>query len=84
MNKLKVMPKASKNIKRIGRSDVNGWGDALQVNVRDTKCCYLAASGMEGHEGTSILDVEDPINPKVVNQIEAPTGTHSAQGFIPG
>ena len=66
MSDMKVMPEESRNVKRIGHSDVNGWGDAFQVIVRDEKWCYLSASGMEGHEGTSILDVEDPANPKVV------------------
>ena len=39
MSDLKVMPEESRNVKRIGHSDVNGWGDAFQVIVRDEKWC---------------------------------------------
>ncbi|MFQ5895289.1 MAG: LVIVD repeat-containing protein [Nitrospinota bacterium] len=63
-------------MKLIGHSDVNGWGDAFQIQVRG-RWCFLGASGMNGHEGTSILNVEDPSKPKVVAQLPAPTGTHS-------
>ena len=77
MSVQKVKPSESRNVRRIGHSEIDGWGDAFQVIVRENKWCYVAASGMEGHEGTSVLNVEDPANPIVVNQIQAPEGTHS-------
>ena len=77
MSDLKARPEEARNVKRAGHSDINGWGDAFQVIVREDKWCYVAASGMNGHEGTSVLNVEDPRNPKVVAQLPAPTGTHS-------
>ena len=43
------------------------WGCITSVQVRG-KWCYIGASGLgtNGHEGTTIVDVEDPSNPKVV------------------
>lgn len=77
MSDVKARPEEARNVKRVGHSDINGWGDAFQVIVRDNRWCYVAASGMNGHEGTSVLDAADPKNPKVLTQIPAPTGTHS-------
>lgn len=58
----------AKNVRPVGHSDLNGWGDAFQIRV--TKgICYVAASGVNGNDGITILDVKDPKNPKVVNQI---------------
>jgi hypothetical protein len=64
------------NVRLIGHSDLNGWGDAFQVTVRDG-VAYVAASGDSGHEGTSILDVSDPARPRVIAQLPASEGTHS-------
>src|SRR3990172_3848828 len=77
MSEAKARPAEARNVKRVGHSDINGWGDAFQVIVRENKWCYVAASGMNGHEGPSILDVEAPTTPKVRTQIPAPAGTHS-------
>jgi hypothetical protein len=78
MNQVKGRPEEANNVKLIGRSDLNGWGDIMQVEVRG-KWCFIGHSGlgMNGHEGTSILDVEDPANPQVVAQFSAPPGTRS-------
>ena len=58
----------AKNVRLVGHSDLNGWGDAFQVRV-SKGICYVAASGINGHDGITILDVKDPRNPKVLNQI---------------
>lgn len=58
----------SKNLRLVGHSDLNGWGDAFQVRVVNG-ICYVAASGVNGHDGITILDVKDPKNPKVLNQL---------------
>lgn len=63
-------------VRLVGHSDLNGWGDAFQVTVRDG-IAYVAASGDSGHEGTTILDVRDPSQPRVIAQMPAPEGTHS-------
>ena len=78
MNQVKGRPEEANNVKLIGHSDLNGWGDTMQIEVRG-KWCYIGASGLgpNGHEGTTIVDVEDPANPKVVAQLPAPSATRS-------
>jgi hypothetical protein len=61
-------PEQSHNVRLVGHSDLNGWGDAFQIQVRNG-LCYVAGSGEAGHDGLTILDVQDPANPQVVNQI---------------
>jgi hypothetical protein len=58
----------AKNVRLIGHSDLAGWGDAFQIRVTNG-ICYVAASGINGHNGITILDVRDPRKPKVVNQL---------------
>ncbi len=62
-------PEMKKNVRLVGHSDLNGWGDTFQIQVRDG-LCYVAASGACGHNGMTVLDVSDPSKPKVVHQIE--------------
>ncbi len=78
MSQVKGRPEEANNVKLIGHSDLNGWGDTMQIEVRG-KWCFVAASGLgtNGHEGTTVVDVEDPSNPKVVAQLPAPPGTRS-------
>ena len=59
----------------IGQSDLNGHGDGMHVNVKDG-LAYVAHMG-ESRVGTSIVDVSNPSNPRVVRQLETPVGTHS-------
>jgi hypothetical protein len=63
-------------IELVGHSDLDGWGDAFQIAVRDG-IAYVAASGDSGHEGTTVLDVRDPERPRVIARMPAPEGTHS-------
>ncbi len=57
-----------KDVSLVGHSDLNGWGDAFQIQV-NRGICYVAASGANGHNGMTILDVSDPTKPRVLNQI---------------
>lgn len=65
----KPWPEQARNVRLVGHSDLNGWGDAFQIQVANG-ICYVAASGVNGHNGMTILDVSDPSKPKVINQIE--------------
>ncbi|MBT4432563.1 MAG: hypothetical protein HOC91_18795, partial [Nitrospinaceae bacterium] len=50
MNQKKGRPEEANNVKLIGHSDLNGWGDTMQMEVRG-KWCYIGASGLgpNGH-----------------------------------
>ena len=58
----------AKGLRLVGHSDLNGWGDAFQIKV-NKGICYVAASGINGNDGITILDVKDPRKPKVLNQM---------------
>ena len=69
-------PEQKHNVRLVGHSDLNGWGDAFQIQV-GKGICYVAASGVNGHDGMTILDVSDPRKPKIMNQlIDSPRGPH--------
>jgi len=74
----------AKNIRLVGHSDLNGWGDAFQIRV-NKGICYVAASGVNGHDGITILDVKDPKNPKVLNQLsdDGAARTHKVLQITP-
>jgi hypothetical protein len=57
----------AKGLRLVGHSDLNGWGDAFQIRV-NKGICYVAASGINGNDGITVLDVKDPRKPKVLNQ----------------
>ncbi|HJR91706.1 MAG TPA: hypothetical protein VJ938_04655 [Acidimicrobiia bacterium] len=59
----------------IGHSDLNGFGDGMQVMPQD-ETLYVAHFGPSG-KGTSILDISDPTRPGVVEQWDAPEGSHT-------
>jgi len=61
-------PEQAHNVRLVGHSDLNGWGDAFQIQV-GKGLCYVAASGVNGHDGMTILDVSNPSKPKILNQI---------------
>lgn len=56
----------TRNIRRLGRLDIPGGG---QVVVQDG---YAFVGHMKPPMGTSIIDVRDPANPKVVAHVEPP------------
>ena len=72
-----------KNVRVVGHSDLNGWGDTFQIQVRDG-LAYVAASGANGHNGLTILDVSNPSKPKVVNQISDPPGARTHKILLVG
>lgn len=67
-------PAESHNLRLVGHTDLNGHGDAMQLMLKDH---YLYVGHVLGNMGTTVVDVADPSNPKVVGQIEIPPYTHS-------
>lgn len=59
----------------VGHSDLGGFGDGMQI-ARNGDALYVGHSGTTGM-GTSVLDISDLANPRVVRQIRAPEGGHS-------
>lgn len=74
-------PAEAWNMRLIGHSDLNGYGDGMQLMLKDN---YLFVGHVLGQMGTTILDVADPANPKVVNQLPAPSWVHSHKVQIAG
>ena len=58
-------------LKKVGYFDCAGGGQV----VVDGTVAYVAH--MESPEGTTIVDVSDPSNPKQLAQVQVPPGTHS-------
>ncbi len=69
------------NMRRIGHSDLNGYGDGMQLMLKNH---YLFVGHVDGKAGTSILDVSDPAHPEMVNQIFCPPSIHSHKVQIAG
>ena len=59
----------------VGQTDLNGHGDCMHINVKDG-FAFVAHMG-ESRVGTSVVDVSDPRQPRVITQLETPVGTHS-------
>ena len=68
----------SENIKLIGRMDLPGGGSIVVENG------YAYVGHIEPPHGTSIIDVKDPKNPKLVAQLEVPEGIHSHKVRVSG
>ena len=68
----------SKNINQIGRTDLPGGGSVVVENG------YAYVGHIDPPHGTSILDVRDPKNPKLVAQLEVPEGIHSHKVRVSG
>src|SRR5690349_25058533 len=68
----------SKNIKQLGRMDLPGGGSIV---VEDG---YAYVGHMDPPHGTSIIDVKDPRNPKIVAHLELPEGLHSHKVRVSG
>jgi hypothetical protein len=72
------------NMRLLGSCDLGGYGDGMHVNVRNG-IAYVGhmGYGRDGDDlvphrvGTSIVDVSDPHNPRLVRQLSTPPGTHS-------
>lgn len=59
----------------VGHSDLKGFGDGMQV-MPYQDALYVGHFGPSGM-GTSVLDVSDPSDPRVVMQWKAPPGSHT-------
>ena len=59
------------SLRRIGYADIPGGGQVLVENG----LCFVGH--MEPPLGTSILDVSDPTQPKIIAQLDVPKNTHS-------
>ena len=70
------------NLRLLARHPLDGHGDTMHVNVQDG-FAYVGHMG-DDQIGTSILDVSQPANPKLVTQIERPPGTHSHKVQVVG
>jgi len=70
------------NMRLVGQTDLNGHGDCMHVNLKD-QFAFVAHMG-ESRVGTSVVDVSDPRQPRVVRQLETPPGTHSHKVQIVG
>lgn len=66
---------SSHGLRLLGHSDLNGYGDGMQV-MREGDALYVGHFGPSGM-GTSVLDVSDPSDPRVVRQWPAPHGSHT-------
>ena len=62
------------NLRLIGHSDLAGHGDGMQLMLKDE---YLFVGHVLGKMGTTVLDVSNPRDPRVVQQLEIPPYTHS-------
>ena len=68
-------PEQARGLHVIGRSDLGGHGDGMQV-LRHEDALYVAHFGPSGM-GTTVLDVSDPSTPRPVRQWRAPEGSHT-------
>src|SRR5919106_391217 len=68
----------SHNIKQLGRMDLAGGGSVVVENG------YAYVGHMDPPHGTSIIDVRDPKNPKVIAQLEIAQGLHSHKVRVSG
>ena len=64
------MMRSVPGIRLVAASDLGGYGDGMQV-MRDGDALHVAHFGPSGM-GTSILDISDRANPKLVCQILEP------------
>lgn len=65
----------ARSLSLVGHSDLDGRGDGMQI-MRHGDALYVGHLGTSGM-GTSILDISDPTDPRLVKQIPAARGTHS-------
>jgi hypothetical protein len=69
---------SSDNVKRVGHLDIAGGG---QVEVHGNYC-YVGH--MDPPHGTSIIDISDPKNPKVVSTLAPPPYSHTHKVRVVG
>ena len=64
-----------RGLELVGHTDLDGRGDGMQI-MRNADVVYVGHMGDFG-VGTSVVDIADPGNPRVLRQIPVPKGTHS-------
>ena len=68
----------SQKIKQIGRMDLPGGGSIVVENG------YAYVGHIEPPHGTSIIDIRDPKNPRLVSQLEVPEVIHAHKVRVSG
>ncbi len=68
-------PADIRGFRQVGHNDLGGFGDGMQV-MRSGDALYVGHFG-PSKMGTSILDVSDVANPRLVHQMRAPEGGHT-------
>jgi len=68
------------NLRLVGHADLDGEGDCMHLNIRDG----YAYVGHMGERGTSIIDVRDPVRPRLVHRIPSFPNTHGHKVQIVG
>lgn len=66
---------SARGLRLVGHSDLGGYGDGMQV-MRHGEALYVGHFGSSGM-GTSVLDVSDPTQPRLVDQWPSPPGSHT-------
>jgi len=74
-DQLEHLNRESSGLSVVGHSDLNGHGDAMHVNLRGG-LAYVGHMG-DTHIGTSVVDVSNPRDPRVVHQLSKPEGIRS-------
>ena len=69
------MTEDASGLRTIGHSDLGGFGDGMQV-VQEGDALYVGHFGPSGM-GTSVLDIADRSNPRLVKQWQSPEGSHT-------
>jgi hypothetical protein len=72
----------ARNMRLVGHCPMDWRGDGMHINLKDGYA-FFAHMGDNGI-GTSVLDVRDPENPRVVKQIPVPQGLHSHKVQVVG
>jgi hypothetical protein len=70
------------NMRLVGQTNLNGHGDCMHINLKNG-VAFVAHMG-ESRVGTSVVDVSDPSQPRVVAELETPLGTHSHKVQVVG
>lgn len=68
------------NMRLLGHCDLGGMGDGMHVALKDG----YAFCGHMANGGTSIVDIRDPEDPRLIGRIPAPANTHSHKVEIVG
>src|SRR5262249_53248668 len=63
------------NMRLLAQTDLHGHGDCRHGNLK-ARYAFVGHMG-ESRVGTSVVDVSDPRQPRLVKQLETPPGTHS-------